>query len=106
MFAEQILDISTNYLMVFITLFILMFGLVLILAGAFTAYFGSGKSRAVGGILIAVGAIVSLAYLYYFRYQLGYFIAPFIINVLVILAAAAIGAIVAILVFLAAIMKT
>jgi hypothetical protein len=36
----------------------LVFALASIVAGIFTAYFGSGKSRAVGAILIIIGLIV------------------------------------------------
>jgi hypothetical protein len=34
------------------------------IAGIFTAYFGSGKSRVVGGILIFIGLLVFIIFLY------------------------------------------
>ena len=42
----------------------LVFAIASIIAGIFTAYFGSGKSRAVGGILVVVGLFVFIIFLY------------------------------------------
>jgi hypothetical protein len=42
----------------------LVFAIASIVAGIFTAYFGSGKSRAVGGILIVIGLLVFILFLY------------------------------------------
>jgi hypothetical protein len=42
----------------------LVFAIASIIAGIFTAYFGSGKSRAVGGILIVIGLLVFIIFLY------------------------------------------
>lgn len=42
----------------------LVFAIASIIAGIFTAYFGSGKSRAVGGILIVIGLIVGFIFLW------------------------------------------
>lgn len=42
----------------------LVFAIASIIAGIFTAYFGSGKSRAVGGILILIGLIVGFIFLW------------------------------------------
>jgi hypothetical protein len=42
----------------------LVFAIASIIAGIFTAYFGSGKSRAVGGILIVIGLIVGVVFLW------------------------------------------
>ena len=42
----------------------LVFAVASIIAGIFTAYFGSGKSRAVGGILILLGLLVFVLFLY------------------------------------------
>ena len=64
----------------FLTILLLVFGLFLILAGVFTAYFGSGKSRMVGVGLLVGGLVVGLlvGYSYYAgwfggvpKYQLG-----------------------------------
>jgi hypothetical protein len=42
----------------------LVFAIASIIAGLFTAYFGSGKSRAVGGILIIIGILVFIIFLW------------------------------------------
>jgi hypothetical protein len=39
----------------FVTILLLLFALFLFLAGIFTAYFGSGKSRAIGVLLCGGG---------------------------------------------------
>ena len=48
----------------FIGMLMLVFSISSIIAGIFTAYFGSGKSRAVGGILIVIGLIVGFIFLW------------------------------------------
>ena len=50
--------------MEFLTVLLLTFGLFMILAGAFTAYFGSGKSRMIGVVLLVVGLVVALLWIY------------------------------------------
>ena len=50
-----------NYLL---SMLMLVFAIASIIAGIFTAYFGSGKSRAVGGILVVVGLFVFIIFLY------------------------------------------
>ena len=47
-------------LMEFLTVLILVFALFMLLAGIFTAYFGSGKSRMIGVILLVVGLVVGI----------------------------------------------
>ena len=42
----------------------LVFAIASIIAGIFTAYFGSGKSRAVGGILFVIGLLVFVIFLF------------------------------------------
>jgi hypothetical protein len=42
----------------------LVFAIASIIAGIFTAYFGSGKSRAVGAVLIIIGLLVFIIFLY------------------------------------------
>ena len=93
----------------FLTVMLLTLGLFLILAGIFTAYFGSGKSRIIGIVLLVVGILIGLIwggmdYLY-----------PDILNINVVdiiwvafinIIAAVIGALIAIGVFLLAIMKS
>ncbi|MGC9385023.1 MAG: hypothetical protein ACP5D6_10525, partial [Kosmotogaceae bacterium] len=45
-------------LSIFLSMLTLVFAIASIIAGLFTAYFGSGKSRVVGGILIVIGLLV------------------------------------------------
>lgn len=48
----------------FVSMLTLVFGITSIIAGIFTGYFGSGKSRAAGGILIVIGLLVFKIFLY------------------------------------------
>lgn len=95
-------------IMEFLTVLLLTFGLFMILAGAFTAYFGSGKSRMIGVVLLVVGLIVALLWIYIGGFsamidvELGEVIWTAFLNII----AAVIGALIAIGVFLLAIMKS
>ncbi len=99
-------------LMDFLTVLVLTFGLFMILAGAFTAYFGSGKSRMIGAALLVIGLIVGIFWVYASMYggpgwvklssSLGSVIWDAFINII----AALIGALIAIGAFLLAIMKS
>ena len=95
---------------VFISVLLLTFGLFLILAGAFTAYFGSGKSRAIGGGLLVLGIIfwvvVIVMHLQNIGIPEGLHLKDVLYDSLVILGGAIIGALVAIGIFLVAIMKS
>ena len=55
---------EVNMVNQFLSMLTLVFAIASIIAGLFTAYFGSGKSRAVGGILIIVGLLVFFVFLY------------------------------------------
>jgi hypothetical protein len=94
----------------FLAILLLVFGLFLILAGIFTAYFGSGKSRTIGVALLVVGLVVGL--LVGYLYHAGKFYAPsgelgsLILGSFLVILAAVIGALVAIGIFLVAIMKS
>src|SRR3989304_8546014 len=44
----------------FITILLLTFSLFLVITGAFTAYFGSGKSRKIGSGLLVGGLVVGV----------------------------------------------
>lgn len=93
----------------FLTVMLLTLGFFLILAGIFTAYFGSGKSRIIGIVLLIIGLIIGLLwggmdYLY-----------PDILNIDMVdiiwvafinIIAAVIGALIAIGIFLLAILKS
>jgi hypothetical protein len=95
----------------FLEIFLLVFALFMILAGIFTAYFGSGKSRTVGVGLLAAGIVVGL--LAGFAYHAGWFgagqkghLGSLIWESFLVIVAAVIGALVAIGIFLVAIMKS
>ncbi len=49
------LDVGT-----FVTILLMTFALVLLIAGAFTAYFGSGKSRTIGTGLLVGGLLIGI----------------------------------------------
>lgn len=94
---------------VFITMLLLTFGLFLILAGAFTAYFGSGKSRAIGIGLLVFGIVMGVLVLLMFQFDIVPIELEFwtvIKEALVYIGASLVGAAVAIGVFLIAIMKS
>jgi len=94
----------------FVTVLLLIFALFLILAGVFTAYFGSGKSRTIGVVLLVVGLVVGV--LSGYAYHAGWFgnasdqLGALIWQSFLVIVAAVIGALVAIGIFLVAIMKS
>ena len=53
------------WLQLFVSMLMLVFAIGSIIAGLFTAYFGSGKSRAIGGVLLLIGLIVALVFYNY-----------------------------------------
>ena len=90
----------------------LVFAVASIIAGIFTAYFGSGKSRAVGAIVIVIGLIVGVIFLW--GAGLLTFIGTppaimnfrgVIVNGIIAVVGAVIGALIALGIFLLAIMK-
>ena len=94
-------------LMNFVTVLLLTFALFLVITGAFTAYFGSGKSRKIGAVLLVGGLVVGVLW--------GYFAGPMdasiglstiVIQSIGVILAAVIGAAAAIGLFLLAIMKS
>lgn len=91
----------------FLTILLMTFALFLVITGAFTAYFGSGKSRKIGVGLLVGGLIVGLLW--------GWYSGPVTPNVdlltviaqsIGVILAAIIGAAAAIGLFLLAIMKS
>jgi hypothetical protein len=91
----------------FLTILLMTFALFLVITGAFTAYFGSGKSRKIGVGLLVGGLLVGLLW--------GYYAGPVSpsVDLLTVVAqsigvilAAIIGAAAAIGLFLLAIMKS
>ncbi len=89
----------------FVTILLLLLGLVLILAGAFTSYFGSGKSRAIGVALLVVGVVVGLLSGYYYYSQI-HGLGGLLWEAFLVLVAAIIGGLIATGIFLLAIMKS
>ena len=91
----------------------LVFAIASIIAGIFTAYFGSGKSRAVGAILIIIGLIVFVIFLYGAGLLTSIMGTPTgilnfsgtIVSGIVAVIGAIIGALIALGIFLLAIMK-
>jgi len=103
--------IEATDLLTFVTILLMTFGLVLLIAGAFTAYFGSGKSRKIGAGLLVGGLVVG--FLWMFLTAFGGpldpgqgFLSQVVIQGILVLLAAFIGAGAAIGLFLLAIMKS
>ncbi len=96
------------------TILILTFALFLLITGAFTAYFGSGKSRKIGAGLLVGGVVVGVLWAYYIYVtrplspisaaSIG--LGTVIIQSVLVILAAVIGAGAAIGLFLLAIMKS
>jgi hypothetical protein len=94
----------------FLSMLMLVFAVASIIAGIFTAYFGSGKSRAVGAILIVIGLIVGVLFLWFagvlsFMGAAPLSFAGYVVNGVVAVIGAIIGALIALGIFLLAIMK-
>lgn len=90
---------------------LITFGLFSLASGAFTAYFGSGKSRKIGVGLIVLGLIVLLLVAVMFLYDIGVdpsidLVKGIVLPALVHIIGAALGAVIALVVFLVAIMKS
>jgi len=95
----------------FLTILVFAFAIVMLVAGLFTAYFGSGKSRKVGIALLLVGLVVGVLW----AYLVGFSDVSLFSNVaawdvmygaIVNIVAALVGALVAVGIFLAAVMKS
>jgi len=94
----------------FLTVLLLVFSVLLFIAGAFTAYFGSGKSRKIGAGLLVIGLIILIVVGYVFS---GYGpltdkvdLSDVIVEAIGVLLSAIIGAAIAVGLFLLAIMKS
>ena len=102
-----------NMISQFLSMLTLVFACASILAGLFTAYFGSGKSRAVGAILVVLGLVVFIFFLYGAGLLEGFMGMPegllnfqdTIIQGIVAIVGAIVGAAIALVIFLLAIMK-
>jgi len=107
--------VEVNLVSQFLSMMTLVFAIASIIAGIFTAYFGSGKSRAVGGILIIIGLLVFVIFLYGAAILEGVLGAPesnsilsfqnTIVQGVVAIIGAVVGAAIALGIFLLAIMK-
>ena len=98
-------------LMSFLTIIVFVFSIVLLIAGIFSAYFGSGKSRTYGMIMLAVGLVVLVLWTYLVGYSdvaLSNDVAAWDVmyNTLISLIAVLIGALVAVGIFLVAVLKS
>ena len=99
----------------FMSMMTLVFAIASIIAGIFTAYFGSGKSRAVGGILVFIGLIVFVVFMWGAGLLDGMFGMPgadsifyfegIIVQGVIAIVGAVVGALIALGIFLMAIMK-
>ncbi len=92
----------------FVTILLLTFSFVLLLAGAFTAYFGSGKSRTIGAGLLVGGLAIGILWLL-LAGPMGVIavgLREVILQAIVVLFAAFLGGAAAIGLFLLAIMKS
>ncbi len=90
---------------VFLTVLLLILGLFLIILGIFAAYFGSGKVR-VFGISLGVGGIVVWLITYLIRGPLNVSLTQVIYNGALYIVSAIVGAVIALLIFLALLLKT
>ena len=94
-------------LMEFLTVLLMVFALVMVLAGVFTAYFGSGKSRMIGVVLLVVGLVVGVLWTFLagFSDMLDVNLSSVIWQAFLFIVAALIGILAAVGIFLLAIMK-
>jgi hypothetical protein len=93
----------------FVTILLLTFAVFLVITGAFTAYFGSGKSRKIGGGLLAGGVVIGLLWVWLVGISNTLFdvkVLAVVVQAVGVILAAAIGAGLAIGLFLLAIMKS
>ena len=93
----------------FFAILIFAFGLFTLMAGLFTAYFGAGKSRAIGITLTVIG-VIGLVLFGALTWPIVSLIAPIfnpgdVIFGLAGVLGAAVGAVIALIVFLVSIMK-
>lgn len=96
----------------FLTLVVFAFALVMIVAGIFSAYFGSGKSKAAGGAMAIVGLIVGLVWAYLlsdgsgFEYLTQIDAFDLVYDAILSLIGILIGALVAVGIFLVVVLKS
>jgi hypothetical protein len=106
------MDFTALNAWVFATIFLFSFALFLLITGAFTAYFGSGKSRKIGAGLLITGLLIGIliALLRYMGYwgpgSAEFSLLDVVVQTIVVVLAVIIGAGLAIGLFLLAIMKS
>ena len=84
-----------------------LLSLTFIVLGALTAYFGSGKSRVAGVVLLVVGIIIPLIlYFVYWIHETGHFTNEILLPGLLYIGGGLIGVAIGFLIFLGLIMKT
>jgi hypothetical protein len=96
-------------LLEFLTVIILVFALFMLLAGVFTAYFGSGKSRMIGVALLVIGLVVGILWVVMGLDSIEVIdvdLSKVVWDAFLYIIAGVIGALAAIGVFLLAIMKS
>ena len=96
-------------LMEFLTVLILVFALFMLLAGVFTAYFGSGKSRMIGVALLVIGLVVGVLWVIMGLDSVAVIdvdLGDVVWNAFLYILSGVLGALAAIGVFLVAIMKS
>lgn len=96
-------------LMEFLTVLILVFALFMLLAGIFTAYFGSGKSRMIGVALLVIGVVVGVLWVLMGIDSIAVIdvnLSDVVWNAFLYILSGVLGALAAIGVFLVAIMKS
>ena len=91
---------------IFLGVMLLTLGLILLLVGILTTYFGAGKSRKIGIGLLALGLGISLGYGYYAYNASIELMNDIVIPTLFYIIAAIIGIAIGIGLFLVAIMKS
>lgn len=94
---------------VFVSIILMVFALMMVIAGIFTAYFGSGKSRVIGMVMLVIGLIVGILWTYLAGFgdviDMGPLLKDVLWDAFLYILAGLIGILAAIGVFLLAIMK-
>ena len=95
----------------FLTVVIIAFSAITVLAGIFTAYFGTGKSRTVGLILLLIGVVIGAVWIFLCGYSdvdifKDVYLKDVFLTALVNFAGILVGAIVGVGLFLIAVMKS
>jgi uncharacterized membrane protein len=96
----------------FLTILVFVFAFVMAIAGVFTAYFGSGKSRRVGLALLIIGIVLVVLWALLVTGGLGISLFAdvaawdLMYETIITVVAVAIGALAAVGIFLVAVMKS